>query len=341
MRRSLELAKLGTGNVAPNPLVGCVIVHEDRIIGEGYHEKYGEAHAEVNAIKSIKHKDLLKAATVFVSLEPCAHQGKTPPCANLLVECAVKKVVIATLDPHEKVAGKGVKILQDAGIEVEVGCMENEAKDVARRFFTFHQKSRPHVVLKWAESADGFLDSERKLAGQKPLKISSLNSDVYSHQLRASEHAIMVGTETALLDNPSLTTRNATGSDPIRIVLDRNLRLPDHLKLFSDGNRTIVFNQMKTEQIGAAEYIQVSDWNLNEIANLLHALNIQSVIVEGGASLLSSFVREDLWDEAHCIRSKNTVAGLGPKAPQIRGMKTDEFNSGSDMISVYQNPQNG
>ena len=341
MLRCLELAKLGTGNVAPNPLVGCVIVHDERIIGEGYHQKCGEAHAEVNAINSVKDKNLLKEATVFVSLEPCAHQGKTPPCANLLVKCGVQKVVVATLDPHEKVAGKGVKILEHAGIEVEVGCMEAEAKFVARRFFTYHQKNRPHVVLKWAETADGFLDKERLTQGQPPLKISSENSDVYSHHLRAAEHAIMVGTETALLDNPSLTIRNAVGSNPLRVVLDRNLRLPDHLNLFIDGNRTILFNQKKSALNGATEFAQIADWNLKTILNQLHAMNVQSVMVEGGAALLSSFVQDGLWDEAHRIKSANVFAYNGPKAPLIRGVQTDEFRTGSDMISVYQNPQNG
>lgn len=324
--------------MAPNPLVGCVIVHDDRIIGEGYHQKCGEGHAEVNAFNSVHDDSILSESTVYVSLEPCAHQGKTPPCAELLVEKKVKHVVIATLDPHEKVAGKGVQILKNAGIEVTVGVLETEAGFVARRFFTFHRKNRPHIVLKWAETADGFLDKSRTSKNQKPLSISSAESNVYTHRLRASEHAIMVGTETALLDDPALTVRNSSGSDPIRIVLDRTLRLPKTLKLFSDGLPTIVLNELKSEELGSIRFLKPNDWTLSSILNELYKLQIQSVMVEGGAKLLASFIAENLWDEAHCIRSSEVVGEEGPISPKINAPIRQQFQSGSDVMSVYQNP---
>jgi diaminohydroxyphosphoribosylaminopyrimidine deaminase/5-amino-6-(5-phosphoribosylamino)uracil reductase len=340
MHRCFELAKLGTGNVTPNPLVGCVIVHNGQIIGEGYHQKYGEAHSEVNAINSVRDISLLSESTIYVSLEPCAHHGKTPACARLLVKYNVKRVVIATLDPHEKVAGKGVRILEDAGIDVTIGILENEAQFVARRFFTFHQKNRPHVLLKWAETANGFLDKLRTSSDLKSLNISCDESNVYTHELRAAEHAIMVGTETALLDDPSLSVRNAAGSDPIRIVLDRTLRLPKNLRLFSDGRPTIVLNEIKSDEDGSIRFVKPNDWKLSTILNQLHALQIQSIIVEGGAKLLSSFILEKLWDEVHCIRSIEVVAENGPLAPTIKASIQKQFRSGTDSITVYQNPSN-
>lgn len=324
--------------MAPNPLVGCVIVHNDRIIGEGYHQKCGEGHAEVNAFNSVQDDSLLSESTVYVSLEPCAHQGKTPPCAELLVEMNVKHVVIATLDPHEKVSGKGVQILKNAGIDVTVGILENEARLIARRFFTFHQKNRPHVVLKWAETADGFLDKPRRSTDQKPLRISSEESNVYTHGLRASEHAIMVGTETALLDDPTLTVRNSAGPDPIRIVLDRSLRLPNTLRLLSDGLPTIVLNESKSDEVGSIRLLKPNNWTLRSILNELHKISIQSVLVEGGAKLLNSFISDGLWDEAHCISSSVVIGEGGPESPKINAPIRKQFQSGSDAITMYQNP---
>ncbi|MFT4681744.1 MAG: diaminohydroxyphosphoribosylaminopyrimidine deaminase [Granulosicoccus sp.] len=337
MQRCLELAALGTGNVAPNPLVGCVIVHAGKIIGEGYHQKCGEGHAEVNAFNSVQDDSLLPESTVYVSLEPCAHHGKTPPCAELLVEKKIKHVVIATLDPHAKVAGLGVEILRNAGIEVTVGILEKEARFLARRFFTFHQNKRPFVVLKWAESADGFLDKERTTSSQEPLSISCEESNVHTHGLRASEHAIMVGTNTALLDNPSLAVRNASGSNPIRIVLDRTLRLPQTLKLFTDGKPTVVLNEMKSGKEGAIRFVKPNEWTLTSMLSELHQLQIQSVLVEGGSKLLNSFVSGNFWDEAHCISSSEVFAKKGPLSPKIIAPIRKQFQSGSDSITVYQN----
>jgi diaminohydroxyphosphoribosylaminopyrimidine deaminase/5-amino-6-(5-phosphoribosylamino)uracil reductase len=337
MHRCLELAALGSGNVAPNPLVGCIIVHDGRIIGQGYHEKYGQGHAEVNAINSVQDQTLLPDSTVYVSLEPCAHHGKTPPCAELLVKKKVKHVVIATLDPHEKVVGKGVQILKKAGIEVTIGVLENEACFLARRFFTFHQKNRPYIVLKWAETVDGFLDMERTSIDQKPLRISGEESNFYTHGLRASEHAIMVGTDTALLDNPTLTVRNAAGSDSIRIVLDQTLRLPQSLKMFSDGKPTIVLNKLKSTEEGCIRFVKPINWTLTSMLDKLKELQIQSVLVEGGAKLLNSFISENIWDEAHCISSLEVIAQDGPLSPRVKAPIRKQFRSGSDSISVYQN----
>ncbi len=251
MKRCLELAQLGAGSVSPNPLVGCVIVHNNAIIGEGYHKKYGEPHAEVNAINAVKNTVMLAESTLYVSLEPCAHFGLTPPCSDLIIEMKIPHVIIGTIDPHAKVAGKGIEKMKKAGIEVQPGVMEKECREINKRFFTFHEKKRPFVILKWAETRDQFIDSLRSENdfGQ-PNWITGENSLLRVHQMRAVEDAILVGTNTALKDNPTLTVRHCEGRNPIRVVIDNQLRLPKTLHVFDGVEKTLVFNSLKNEESG-------------------------------------------------------------------------------------------
>ncbi len=260
MQRAFELAKLGIGSVSPNPLVGCVIVYQDKIIGEGYHQKYGESHAEVNAINSVKNKELLKEADVFVTLEPCSHYGKTPPCADLLVKHQVKKVWIANLDPNPKVDGGGIEKLKKAGIEIETGLNSEIGEDINRRFFTFMRKKRPHIILKWAETEDGYV--ARKNFDSK--WISNTYSRQLVHKLRAEEDSIMVGTNTAKYDNPKLNVRDWNGSNPLRIVIDKQLSLANNLHLFADDEQTICYNLVNHEKSGSVTYVKLDSENFLE-----------------------------------------------------------------------------
>ena len=311
MMRALELAQSGQGNVSPNPMVGCVITKDGQIIGEGYHRKYGGPHAEVNAVNSVKTTSLLVGSEVFVTLEPCSHHGKTPPCADLLIKNQVRKVWIANTDPNPLVSGRGIQKLEAAGIEVVTGLRADEGETVNKRFFTFMRRQRPYIILKWAETADGYI--ARKNFDSR--WISNAYSRQLVHQWRAYEDAIMVGTNTALHDDPKLNVREWTGKDPLRIVIDRNLKLPETLQLFSDGKPTICFNNLDSTQKESVEYIRVEE--KNPLACMMHSLyqkNIQSVIVEGGASLLNSFLEEGLWDEIRLFRSP-TAFGEGIASP--------------------------
>lgn len=301
MLRALELAKKGLGNVSPNPMVGCVIVYEGKVIGEGWHQKYGEGHAEVNAVNSVENKALLKESTIYVTLEPCAHHGKTPPCADLLIRHLVKKVVICNSDPFEEVDGKGIDRLRKAGIEVELGVLENKGLELNKRFFTFHQKKRPYVVLKWAQTADGFVAREnfdsKWISGEQSRKLV--------HKWRAEEDAIMVGTSTARYDNPSLTVRDWKGKNPLRIVLDKNLKLDPTLNLFDQSTHTVCYNLHNNEKAKNLEYVKLFKENLLEdILDDLYDRNIQSLFIEGGAKLLQSFIDQGLWDEARVFTAE-------------------------------------
>lgn len=289
MQRALFLAELSKGNVMPNPMVGAVIVHNGNIIGEGRHEKYGEPHAEVNAVNSVVDKSLLTESTIYVTLEPCAHFGKTPPCAELIVKCGFKKVVIAQLDPHEKVAGKGVEIIRNAGIRVEIGILEQEARFLNRRFNTFHEKSRPYIVLKWAETQDGFMGRDEIDKGKESWMTSESSKKIV-HEMRIEEGGILVGTNTAELDNPELTVRLVQGRNPVRIVLDKNKRLNTDLKVFNSAARTIHV----TEEL-------ISNWDelWPELFSYLHQQGIQSVLIEGGSKVLDDIISDGLWDEAY------------------------------------------
>ena len=331
MRRALELAERGKGKVRPNPLVGCVIVHEGQVIGEGYHEYYGGPHAEVNALASVTSQDLLGKSTLFVTLEPCAHWGKTPPCANLLVEKGIKHVVIATLDSHALVAGKGLEILRSAGISVELGLLENEARFQNRRFFCQVQQQRPYVVLKWAQTADGFVARENFDSKW----ISNAQSRQLVHQWRAEEQAILVGKNTAKYDNPSLSVRDWVGTNPLRIVLDANLELPGDLHLFDQQSPTWIYNTLKNETQGALTWIKLpKGFSLKEVLSDLHSKNIQSVLVEGGSQLLHQFLAAGLWDEARVftapIHFKRGIA-----APKLTQTPAESHAIGEDQLDLY------
>jgi len=339
MNCCLELARMGAGNVSPNPMVGCVIVHNGIIIGEGYHEKYGESHAEVNAIKAVKTPGLLKESTLYVSLEPCAHFGLTPPCSDLIIEKKIPNVVIGTIDSFAKVAGKGIERMNKAGINVKLGIFEKECREINKRFFTFHEKKRPYILLKWAETTDGFIDFDRtKNQFGEPSWITGENALIKVHRMRAEEDAILVGTNTALKDNPSLTVRHCEGRNPLRLVIDNRLRLPENLNLFDGTVRTIVFNSLKAEENRNIEFVRI-DFHKKIIPQILKNLyqqNIQSLIVEGGKQLLESFIEANLWDEAfRFVGNKHFTSGI--KAPHISGTIIHSEMIDSDQLFVYKN----
>ncbi|MCF6359005.1 MAG: bifunctional diaminohydroxyphosphoribosylaminopyrimidine deaminase/5-amino-6-(5-phosphoribosylamino)uracil reductase RibD [Draconibacterium sp.] len=339
MNRCLELAKRGIENVSPNPMVGCVIVFRGEIIGEGYHQKYGEAHAEVNAINAVADPTLLAESTLFVTLEPCAHFGLTPPCSDLIVEKQIPKVVIGTIDPFAEVAGKGIEKMRNAGIDVEVGVLENECREINKRFFTFHEKKRPYIMLKWAQTIDGFIDidrTEREFGA--PTWITGNKALLRVHKMRAEEDAIMVGTKTAEKDNPSLTVRHCEGKNPIRVVLDKNLRLTENLNIFDGTVKTIIFNSIKNKKSGNNLFVKI-DFDIEiipQILNKLYKQKILSVIIEGGKQLLESFIDENIWDEAYqFIGNKYFYSGIN--APHISGNIIGSEILDSDKLIVYKN----
>ncbi len=317
MARCLYLANLGKYEVAPNPMVGAVIVHKNRIIGEGYHQKYGQPHAEPNAIYSVKEKDkkYLSQSTLYVNLEPCSHYGKTPPCAHLIARHKIKRVVIATLDPNPKVAGKGVEILQKAGIEVCVGVLEKEALELNKRFFTFQMQKRPFITLKWAETKDGFMDKRRENHNEKPIFISNPITQKLTHKMRAENMAIMVGKNTALLDNPTLTVRYWRGKSPIRITFDKKGVIPNHFNLKNEQTKTFIFTQKPIDKPNLTSLKIDTTFNLPTVLKELYQQNIHSILVEGGSALLHSFLSENLWDEIN-IETSNQIISNGVKAPK-------------------------
>lgn len=396
MHRCSELALLGSSYVAPNPMVGAVLVHDDRIIGEGYHMQYGQAHAEPNCIASVKNEDrhLIEQSTMYVSLEPCAHFGKTPPCADLIISKRIPKVIIGCRDPFVQVNGRGIEKLKAAGIEVEVGALEKECKELNKRFFCFNTEHRPYIILKWAETSDGKIaapsnspngvevhpqsllarasninyDAQKSEDGEglpSPvggnqqfgtefgkgagrLLISNPYSNRLVHKWRSEEMAILVGTNTALLDDPELTTRLWPGKSPIRLVVDMNLRLPKHLKLFSSGHPTIVFNLLQhtlpekidileLQKMDVSHYQVTEDVSLiHQIINALYQLKIQSVMVEGGAQLLQSFIDEGMWDEARVICNEELIIGTGLPAPILKNHQVlTQEKWFSDSVSFY------
>ena len=315
--RCIQLAKNGLCNAAPNPMVGAVIVHNDTIIGEGYHIRCGEAHAEVNAVRSVKDESLLKESTIYVSLEPCSHHGKTPPCADLIINKGIPRVVVGCQDPFSLVAGRGIAKLREAGIEVKVGVLEEECRQLIRRFVTFNTLRRPFITLKWAESADGFIDLHRTEG--HPYIFSSPLSSMLVHKRRAEHSAILVGRRTALLDNPSLTTRNWYGKNPVRMVIDKDLTLPKHLALFDGSVRTLVFTQREdTSNRPNVEHIRL-DFKIDilpQIMEVLYKEKLQSLMVEGGSILLQSFIDAGCWDEAY-IEQSDAHLKDGVKAPSF------------------------
>lgn len=320
MRRCLQLAANGLCRTAPNPMVGAVLVCDGRIIGEGYHARCGQAHAEVNAIRSVKDPALLCRSTLYVSLEPCSHYGKTPPCADLIVEKGIPRIVVGCQDPFAKVAGRGIQKLRDAGREVVVGVLEQECRTLIRRFITFHTEKRPYITLKWAESADGYLDAKR--TDGTPIRLSSDLTTMLVHKKRAEHSAILVGTRTALLDNPSLTVRQWYGPSPVRVVIDRQCALPDSLHLFDGTVPTLVFTALKRAGKPNVDYIQVDFERplLPQLLAELYARNLQSLLVEGGSATLRSFLDADLWDEAF-VEETPLRLGDGVPAPVVNRKK--------------------
>ncbi|HXR84260.1 MAG TPA: bifunctional diaminohydroxyphosphoribosylaminopyrimidine deaminase/5-amino-6-(5-phosphoribosylamino)uracil reductase RibD [Hanamia sp.] len=337
MHRCVQLAKLGAGDVAPNPMVGAVLVYEDKIIGEGYHRKFGEAHAEVNCINSVdeKNKSLIEKSTIYVSLEPCAHHGKTPPCADLIIAKKIKKVVIGCQDIYKEVAGKGVEKLQKAGVEVLSGVLENECHNLNKRFFIFHQKKRPYIILKWAQSVNGKIGS----GNDERILISNRYSNRIVHKWRSEESAILVGTNTALNDNPSLTTRFWKGKNPVRIVIDKQLKLSSDLQVFDNQSTTIIFNCEKNFSKRNLRLIQLGDQNfLEQMIHSLYENDIQSVLVEGGRKTLQSFIDNGSWDEARVITNEEMIIEDGISAPEMKNFLFEkEKRYFADSIKIYKN----
>ncbi len=316
MRRCIQLAQNGLCNAAPNPMVGAVIVCGGKIIGEGYHIRCGEAHAEVNAIRSVKEPALLKESTIYVSLEPCSHYGKTPPCADLIIEKQIPRIVIGCQDPFSKVAGRGIQKLKDAGREVIVGVLEEECKSLIRRFITFHTLQRPYITLKWAESTDKYIDLNR--TGGSPVVLSSPLTSMLVHKKRAEHNAIMVGTHTARLDNPSLNVRHWSGKSPVRIVLDKEQSLPASLHLFDGSVPTLVFTETPHKPLPNVEYLSIDYQRdaLPQIMETLYKRGLQSLLVEGGSILLQSFIDAGMWDEIF-VEEAPSLLHSGVKSPEI------------------------
>ena len=318
MRRCLELAKLGEGTVAPNPIVGAVLVYKDRIIGEGYHQQYGQPHAEVNCINSVKKEDLhlIEHSIIYVSLEPCAHFGKTPPCADLIIRHKIKKVVVGCRDPFEEVDGKGIEKLKAAGIIVEMSSLEKECIFQNRRFFTFHKKKRPYILLKWSQTADGSIAYKSQEKEQR-LLISNSISNRLVHKWRRDEAAIMIGTQTALLDNPTLTNRLWHGKSPLRLVIDKENKIPKNYNIFNKDANTIVFSYHESYSKENIQQIQLSPNEdlINQILDYCYKNSIQSILVEGGKQVLQSFLDKGIWDETRIITNEKLFISNGLKAP--------------------------
>lgn len=332
MRRCMELAQQGAGFVAPNPMVGCVIVNDGKIIGEGYHQKFGEPHAEVNAINSVKDPTLLSRSTLYVNLEPCSHFGKTPPCADLIIAKGIPEVIIGCHDPNPDVSGNGIKKLRAAHCHVHQGILEAECEELNCRFFTFHKKQRPYIILKWAQSTDGFTAP----ASGERMNISNEYSRTLVHRWRSEESAIMIGTNTASRDNPALDARLWNGNNPVRVVLDRDLRLSSDLRLFDHAIRTIVITEKAKPSEKNLEFFQTnfSQELLRNVMQHLYREQLQSVLVEGGAQLLQNFIAENLWDEIRLFISPQLLHS-GIAAPHFEGTRISEENIDGDRLLTF------
>jgi len=328
IERCITISKNGLGVTRPNPMVGAVIVHNNKIIGEGYTSSYGGNHAEVNAINAVKNQNNLKEATLYVTLEPCSHFGKTPPCSDLIIHKGIPKVVIGTIDTHSKVAGKGIEKLRKAGINVITNVLESECINHHKRFFSFHNKQRPYIILKWAETADGFIAPEIKNE-KKPIWITNYLSRQLVHKWRTEEQAILIGTNTAIEDNPSLTARDWKGHNPIRVVIDKTNKLPKSLSVFNSDAKTIIIDKLKVDFNPSNEIAQ-------QICKILHANNINSIIIEGGSKTLQAFINEGLWDEAR-VFTGNSLFKKGVKAPIFKGNLISEEKIINDTLKIYSN----
>ena len=335
MRRALQLAKLGEGNVSPNPMVGAVIVADGKIIGEGFHRIYGEAHAEVNAVNSVVDTSLLSRATIYVTLEPCSHYGKTPPCAKLLVEKELKRVVVGVADPFPEVSGRGIAMLRAAGIEVTEGVLEDECRALNRKFLTAHSRRLPFVLLKWAQSADGFIDRSRNDASEPPVVIYNALTSMWTHRERAAVDAILVGAATARLDNPSLTVRHyPVRRQPMRVLLDASLSVPQDCNLFAAGAPLVVYNAKKECRSDVVEWVKTDTAHLHCVLADLYRRGFTSLMVEGGANVLSQFIEAGLWDEAR-VEIGAVKLHDGVKAPEIHGELTKIEIHGANRVKCY------
>ena len=320
MKRALQLAKLAGVESAPNPMVGSVIVHNSKIIGEGYHKKYGEAHAEVNAVNAVKDMSLLRSSTIYVTLEPCAHHGKTPPCSDLIVQHQFKRVVVACKDTFSEVSGRGIEKMKKAGITVDVGLLEDEARELNKRFFTYHEKKRPYVILKWAQTLDGFMD---RLPEERSKGINWITTPImktFVHRWRSKEQAIMVGWKTIANDNPSLTVREVEGASPHRFIIDPECQTPVDAKVLNDNKSTtiIVKKNIFKKLPDSVEIVSIEKYSTKEILKVIYNRNMLSVFIEGGAHTLQKFINDDLWDEARVIEGPVTF-GKGLNSPVIQG----------------------
>lgn len=339
MRRCLDLAIKGAGNVSPNPMVGAVLVYKDKIIGEGWHQQYGKAHAEVNCIASVKEeeKQFIGKSVMYVSLEPCAHYGKTPPCADLIIQHKIPKVVIGCTDTYNEVSGKGIQKLKDAGIDVTLNVLEQESRWLNRRFFCKQEKNRPYIILKWAESKNGYIAPPQ---GNRVM-LSNEFSQKWVHKMRQEEDAILVGYNTALLDNPTLNNRYDTGKNPVRVVIDFNASLPNTLNLFDKQQHTLVFNFVKEQREENLHFIKLEKKQKLETQVLQHLKDINSIIIEGGSKTLQLFLDARLWDEAFVITTSKIIDN-GTQAPKINtGKLLNTFNLQNDTINHYQNEHSG
>lgn len=337
MQRCLDLASLAGVNVSPNPMVGAVIVLDDEIIGEGYHHFFGGPHAEVNAVNNVPTDFInrLNLATIYVSLEPCAHTGKTPPCVDLILKHKFNRVVIGCKDPNPFVSGRSIELLIEAGIEVNVGILEKECFKLNKRFFTYQLKKRPYVILKWAQTKDGFIDINRDEETERKINwISHPDTQSLVHHWRSKEQAILVGWKTIEHDNPSLTVREVKGLNPLRIIIDSNLNMPKDSKVFTDGDKTVIINKIKNEETGNVSFVKLNQITTRSILSYLYELEINSVFVEGGSGTLQHFILDGLWDEARIIQSKNKFED-GIKAPKINGIPSKTYTFADDQLFHY------
>ena len=334
MRRALDLARLGAGLTSPNPMVGCVIEHNGLVIGEGWHHKAGEAHAEVTAFASVVQTELLAESNVYVTLEPCSHFGKTPPCSNLIVSKNVSKVFIGSVDPNPLVAGRGILQIEKSGIKVISGLLTKSCTDLNSRFFTYHQKKRPYVVLKWAQSADFYLDPRKSKTAEGQFVVSGPESKVLTHKWRSDEDAILTGANTVRIDNPTLNVRNWQGKNPLRIIIDKDLKLTRDFKILTDRQPTVIINEKLNSVESYKEYLKL-DFNnlLPELMTVLYDREIQSILIEGGAFTLQEFIKNDLWDEARIYTgTENFKDGL--PAPKINFSASEEYSIGKDTLTI-------
>ena len=336
MARCIALARKGAGNTSPNPMVGAVIVHQDKIIGEGYHRRCGEAHAEVNAVGMVQDKSLLTDSTLYVSLEPCSHFGKTPPCVDLIIKHRIPRVVVGCKDPFPEVSGRGVARLQEAGVEVVTGVLEQEARDLNRYFMTSQLARRPYIILKWAQSRDGFIDGARKGGVHVPVVLSTPQTMRMVHKLRSEVDAIMVGTNTVLNDNPSLTVRSWSGRNPVRVIVDRTLRIPHGFHVLDGAVRTLVFTEKTPGNRPGLEYVEANFTSdiLDTVLSELHARKIQSLLVEGGTELLNSFIAANLWDEIR-VETAHVYLKDGVPAPALNLLPQSTILHNDSKIDWY------